>query len=62
MSILSNSRAQHLKSLAGNNEANKNMMAFTEALAPSATISEQLNALVEDVDAAVLLVGPDNSI
>jgi hypothetical protein len=28
MKILSNSWAQHLNSLAGNNEANKNMMAF----------------------------------
>jgi hypothetical protein len=62
MSILSDSWAQHLKSLAGNDKANKNMTAFTEALAPSMTITEQLNALVEDVNAAVLLVGPNNSI
>jgi hypothetical protein len=62
MMILSNSWAQHLNSLAGNDEANKNMMAFTEALAPSTTTSEQLNSLVEEVDAAVLLVGPNNSI
>jgi hypothetical protein len=62
MSILSNSWAQHLKSLTGNDEANKNMMVFTEALAPSMTISKQLNALVQDVNAAVLLVAPNNSI
>jgi hypothetical protein len=40
MTILSNSLAQHLKSLAGNNKANKNMTAFMKALAPSMTISE----------------------
>jgi hypothetical protein len=60
--ILSNSWAQHLNSLAGNNEANKNMTALTEALAPSTTTSQQLNLLVEEVDTAVLLVGPINSI
>ncbi len=60
--ILSNSWAQHLNSLAGNNEANKNMTAFTEAFAPSMTTSKQLNSLVEEVDAAVLLMGPNNSI
>ena len=62
MMILSNSWAQHLNSLAGNDEANKNMMAFMEALAPSMTTSKQLNSLVEEVNAAVLLVGPNNSI
>jgi hypothetical protein len=62
MTILSNSWAQHLNSLAGNNEANKNMTAFMEALAPSTTTSKQLNSLVEEVDAAVLLVGPNNLI
>ncbi len=62
MTILSNSWAQHLKSLARNDKANKNMMAFMEALTPSRTISKQINALVEEVDAAVLLVGPNNLI
>jgi hypothetical protein len=62
MTILSNSWAQHLNSLARNNKANKNMTAFTEALTPSTTISKQLNVLVEEVNAAVLLVGPNNSI
>jgi hypothetical protein len=62
MTILSNSWAQHLNSLAGNDEANKNMMAFTEALALFRTTSKQLNSLVEEIDAAVLLVGPNNSI
>ncbi len=58
MTILSNSWAQHLKNLAGNNNANKNMKAFTDALAPSTTISKRLNALVEEVATAVLFVGP----
>jgi hypothetical protein len=62
MTILSNSWAQHLNSLAGNDEANKNMTAFTEALTPSTTTSKQLNLLAEEVDAAVLIVGPNNSI
>jgi hypothetical protein len=62
MTILSNSWAQHLKNLAGNNDANKNMKAFTDALAPSRTISKRLNALVKEVDAAVLLMGSTNSI
>jgi hypothetical protein len=62
MTILSNSWAQLLKSFARNNRANKNMTAFTEALALSRTIREQLNALGEEVDTAVLLVGPNNSI
>jgi hypothetical protein len=62
MSILTNSWAQHLKSLAGNNKSNKNMTTFTDALTLSTTINKQLNALVEDVHAAVLLVEPNNSI
>jgi hypothetical protein len=40
MTILSISWAQHLNSLAGNDEANKKMMAFMEALAPSMTTSK----------------------
>jgi hypothetical protein len=62
MTILSNSWAQHLKSLAGNNEANKNIKAFTNTLAPSKTTNKLLNALVEEVDTAILLVGPKNSV
>jgi hypothetical protein len=62
MTILSNSWAQHLNSLARNDEANKNMTAFTEALAPSTTTSKWLNLLVEEVDPTVLLMGPNNSI
>jgi hypothetical protein len=62
MTILSNSWAQHLNSLAGKDEANKNMTTFTEALAPFMTTSKQLNSLVEEVNAAVLFVGPNNSI
>jgi hypothetical protein len=62
MTILSNFWAQYLNGLAGNNEAKKNMTAFTEALTPSTTTSKQLNLLVEEVDAAVLLMGPNNSI
>jgi hypothetical protein len=60
MSILSNSWAQHLKSLAGNDGANKNMMAFTEALAAYKTTSKRIDALIKEVEAAVLLVGPKN--
>ncbi len=62
MTILSNSWAQHLNSLAGNDEANENMTAFMKALAPSMTTSKQLNSLVEEVNAAVLLVGLNNLI
>jgi hypothetical protein len=60
MTILSNSWAQHLKSLAGNDKANKNIKAFTVALAPSKTTTKQLNALVQEVDAAILLMGLKN--
>jgi hypothetical protein len=62
MAILSNSWAEHLKNLGGNKDANKHMKAFTNALAPSKTIPEQVNALVKDVDAGILLVSPQNSI
>ena len=40
MAILSNSWTQHLKSQAGNEEANKNMKAFSEAFAPATTVAE----------------------
>jgi hypothetical protein len=62
MTILSNSWTQHLKSLTGINGANKNIKIFTNALAPSKTTTEQLNALVEEFDATILLVGPKNSV
>ncbi len=62
MAILSNSWAEHLKNLRRNEDANKHMKMFTNALAPSKTIPKQVNALVEDVDAGILLVGPKNSI
>jgi hypothetical protein len=62
MAILSNSWAEHLKNLGGNEDANKHTKMFTNALAPSKVIPEQVNALVEDVDAGILLVGPKNSI
>jgi hypothetical protein len=62
MTNLSNSWAQHFKNLAGNDDANKNMKAFTDAYAPSRTISKRLNDLIEGVHAAVLLMGPKNSI
>jgi hypothetical protein len=58
MTILRNSWAQHLKNLAGNDDANKNMKAFADALASSTTIRERLNALVKEVNAAVILMGP----
>jgi hypothetical protein len=62
MAILSNSWADHLKNLGGDEDANKHMKMFTNALAPSKTIPEQVNALVKDVNARILLVGPKNSI
>jgi hypothetical protein len=62
MTILSNSWVQHFKNLAKYIDANKNMKAFMDAFALSTTISNRLNALVKEVDAAVLLVGPKNSI
>ena len=34
------------------------MKAFTNAFAPATMLAERVNALVEEVDAAVLLVGP----
>jgi hypothetical protein len=40
MTILSNSWAQHLKNLAGNNDANKNMKAFMDALVLSTTAKD----------------------
>jgi hypothetical protein len=60
MAIISISWAQHLAGIAADNNANKNMRAFTKALDPSKTTTEQCNALVEDVDATVLLLGPGN--
>jgi hypothetical protein len=47
MAILLSSWTQHLKSLAGNDEANKNMKAFSDAFAPSTTVAERVAALVE---------------
>ncbi len=57
MAILSNGWAQRFRSIVGNNDANKNMKAFTDAFAPATTLAERVNALVKEVDAAVLLVG-----
>ncbi len=34
------------------------MKAFTNAFAPATTLAKRVYALVEEVDAAVLLVGP----
>ena len=61
MAILSSSWTQHLKSLAGNDKANKNMKAFSDAFAPATTVAKQVAALVEEIDAAVLLAGPDGT-
>jgi hypothetical protein len=58
MAILSNGWAHHFRSIVGNNDANKNMKAFTDVFAPATTLAKRVNALVEEVDAAVLLVGP----
>ncbi len=62
MAILSSSWTQYLKSLAGNDEANKNMKAFSNAFAPATTVAEQVATLVEEIDAAVLLAGPDGTV
>jgi hypothetical protein len=62
MAILSNSWAEHLKNLGGNKDTNKHMKAFTNALTLLKTIPARVNALVKDVDAGILLVGPKNSI
>jgi hypothetical protein len=43
-------------------EANSNMTAFTHALAPTITLDQRINALTEEIDAAVLLAGPNNTI
>jgi hypothetical protein len=62
MAIFLNSWTQHLKSQSGNEEANKNMKAFSEAFAPATTVAERITALVEEIDAAVLLAGPDGTV
>jgi hypothetical protein len=62
MAILSSSWTQHFKSLAGNDEANKNMKAFSDAFAPAMTVAERVAVLVEEIDAAVLLAGPDGTV
>jgi hypothetical protein len=62
MAILSNGWAQHFRSIVGKNNPNKNMKAFTNAFAPATMLAERVNALVEEVDAAVLLVGPGGTV
>ena len=62
MTILSNSWAQHLKNLAGIDEANSNMMVFTNALTPTTTLNQRINALTREINTAVLLAGPNNTI
>ena len=52
---------QHLKSLAGNDENNKNIKAFSEAFVPATTVAEQVATLVEEIDTAVLPAGPDST-
>jgi hypothetical protein len=61
IAILSNSWMQHLKSLAGNDETNKNIKAFSEAFVPATTVAEQVATLVEEIDTAVLPAGPDST-
>ncbi len=53
---------QHLKSLVENDEANKNMKAFSDAFAPAMTVAERVATLVEEINAAVLLAGPDGTV
>jgi hypothetical protein len=62
MAILSNGWAQHFRSIVENNDANKNMKAFTDAFAPATTLAERVNALVKEVNAAVLLVEPGGTV
>jgi hypothetical protein len=62
MAILSNGWAQHFRSISGNNKANKSMKAFSDAFAPATTLAERVNALIEEVDVAVLLVGPSGMV
>ena len=62
MTILLNSWAQHLKNLTGIDEANLNMKVFTHALAPTMILNQRINALTEEINAAVLLAGPNNTI
>jgi hypothetical protein len=57
MAILSNGWAQHFRSIVGNNDANKNMKAFTNAFTPATTLAKRVNALVKEIDAANFLVG-----
>ena len=51
MAILSNGWAQHFRSIVGNDDANKNMKAFTDAFAPAMTLAKRVKALVKEVDA-----------
>jgi hypothetical protein len=62
MAILSNSWAQHFRSIVGNDDANKNMKAFTDAFATATTLAKRVNTLIEEVDAAVLLVRPGSTV
>ncbi len=62
MAILSNGCAQHFRSIVGNNDANKNMKAFTDAFAPATMLAKRVNTHVKEVDAAVLLVGPGDTV
>jgi hypothetical protein len=61
MAFFSNGLAQHFKSIA-NDKANKNMKAFTQAFAPTTTLAERVNALVEEINMAVLLVGLNDGV
>jgi hypothetical protein len=61
MAIFSNGWAHHFKSII-NDEANKNMKAFTQAFAPTTTLAERVNALVKEINTAVLLVGLNNTV
>ncbi len=62
MTILSNGCAQHFRSIVGNNDANKNMKAFTDAFAPATTLAKRVNTLAKEVDAAMLLIGPSGTV
>ncbi len=38
------------------------MKAFSDAFAPATTVAKQVAALVEEIDATVLLAGPDGTV
>jgi hypothetical protein len=56
MAILSNSWAQHFRSITVNNNINKNMRAFTNAFASTTTLAKRVNTVAKEVNLVVFLV------